>query len=282
MQGEFQRMHLRKRSGGLREVYRLRRDVADYYRSLVPELSALALTLDVYRVAHGFMPGRSPVTNALAHKGSHEATLCMDLKDFFDSLTYTTPRAPKWYHETTLRDSLMERLLTPLYPECMRLLQHRPAAQGFPTSPAVANILMYRFDASLHEIANRRGCVYTRYADDIAISGPLIVVHGMERMVRECCKMYSLQVAEEKTRLYLSCRGARIITGVAVYEDRIDVPRHIKRKLRAARHRRHDRVAEGLAEWCKLKTPNIGKWILRGMDAGLDPEALIQVSSLSR
>jgi hypothetical protein len=43
--------------------------------------------------------------------------------------------------------------------------------QGAPTSPALANICVYRVDCRLAGLAKSAGAEYTRYADDLAFSG---------------------------------------------------------------------------------------------------------------
>ena len=43
--------------------------------------------------------------------------------------------------------------------------------QGSPTSPALANLAAYRFDARLAAFAAAAGAGYTRYADDLVFSG---------------------------------------------------------------------------------------------------------------
>ena len=54
----------------------------------------------------------------------------------------------------------------------LRDLYRRPhLPQGAPTSPALANICMYRADCRLAGLARSAGAVYTRYADDMAFSG---------------------------------------------------------------------------------------------------------------
>ena len=42
--------------------------------------------------------------------------------------------------------------------------------QGAPTSPMLANLAVISFDGEVNEIANWHGLIYTRYADDIALS----------------------------------------------------------------------------------------------------------------
>src|SRR5258708_358251 len=55
-------------------------------KALVPELNVAALKMDKHGVSHGFMPGRSPVTNAMAHRG-FMYSLSFDLESWFDTVT---------------------------------------------------------------------------------------------------------------------------------------------------------------------------------------------------
>jgi hypothetical protein len=140
--------------------------------------------------AHGFQPGRSVATFAAPHAGQG-VVLRMDLEGFFASVSagrvygilrtagypepvahclagvFTTvlPRSA-WARVPRPADELLEahwrlgrRLAVP----------HLP--QGAPTSPALANLAAHRLDVRLTALAQSWGGAYTRYADDLALSG---------------------------------------------------------------------------------------------------------------
>src|SRR5690606_10313195 len=50
------------------------------------------------------------------------------------------------------------------------LAQRRVLPQGAPTSPLLANLAVFGMDREIMEIATEHDLVYTRYADDIALS----------------------------------------------------------------------------------------------------------------
>ena len=106
---------------------------------------------------------------------------------------------------------------------------------GAPTSPAIANLVLRHVDAALTTAAARHGVAYTRYADDLTFSGD----EGALRMVpfaRRLLRELGYELDRKKTNVYR--RGRRqIVTGLVVNE-RADVPRRTRRRLRAALHRR--------------------------------------------
>jgi retron-type reverse transcriptase len=104
---------------------------------------------------------------------------------------------------------------------------------GAPTSPVVANLVMAPVDRTLATVAARHGVAYTRYADDLTLSGddPRHLLPFLSQVVGELG--YSLD--PKKTNIFR--RGRRqVVTGLVV-NDKVSVPRRLRRQLRAAVHR---------------------------------------------
>lgn len=141
----------------------------------------------VHRAAHGFCRGRSVVGFVDPHL-SNRVCLRMDLKDFFPSLgggrVMGLFRSLGYDH--SLARMLMALTTTQTKTEVIGLTGtsgfrgacdesklyfpfHLP--QGAPTSPAIANLLAFRFDCRLTGLADSMGVAYTRYADDLLFSG---------------------------------------------------------------------------------------------------------------
>ena len=111
--------------------------------------------------AHGCLPGRSPVTNAKCHLGQ-KCHVRVDLRDFFPSITHHHIYAA-WSACGFGPD--VARLLT-------RLTTYRGyLPQGAPTSSYLANLVFLEADANIEAAAERLGVRYTRYVDDIILSG---------------------------------------------------------------------------------------------------------------
>ena len=223
------------RRGKTRKVYVASKSRLAMMKKFLPVIQTFAMVSDVHGVQHGFTPGRSPVTNALEHRG-FKFTLSMDLKDCFDHVTKRSVDEVIGYTSNFLYESGIAR-------------------QGFPTSPSLCNIALSQLDNDLFNRIRGRG-VYTRYADDLCVSsGDISVIEDMKDYIRLVVKDYGHEIKDSKTRIQSSLSGRRIITGVAV-DDQIHPTRKVRRRLRASIHQGNKNQINGLQEWCKLKRPN--------------------------
>jgi len=227
-------------------------------RALLPELTRRAQSASLPGVMHGFVPGRSPVTNARLHIGK-AYTATFDLKDFFDTVTEEhLPRLPV---------KILDQVLVEGSPR-----------QGLPTSPAVANLAAARLDRAIMRWLKRHGdrsAVYTRYADDLTLScNDQETLQAALAAIPELVRAAGFELAEAKTHVYDARAGRRIVTGVAVGEKDLAPTRRMKRRLRAAIHQGNTGEAEGLAEWCRLRLPRAERHqgrrpVLRGKESAV-------------
>jgi len=135
-----------------------------------------------HQAPHGFVITCSIQTFASPHVGK-AVVLKMDLQDFFP--TIGAARIHAFFRTLGYPESvadLLGGLCTNAVPKAVcRILSanaelyNRPhVPQGAPTSPALANACAYRADCRLAGLAESAGLDYTRYADDLAISGDRI------------------------------------------------------------------------------------------------------------
>ncbi len=209
---------------------------------------------------HGFLPGRSTLTNAAAHTDAR-VVVKMDLKDFFP--TVTLRRVKGIFRKAGYREqvaTLLALLCTESPREVVTLegqtyyvsLGPRCLPQGAPTSPALTNTLCLRLDRRISGLAAHLGYCYTRYADDLTFSLP-VGHQGKPRLgtllglVRRIVEAEGFRLNPEKTRVHR--RGGRQqVTGLVVNGAGTPrVPRTLRRQLRAAVHnlRRGKPLREG-------------------------------------
>lgn len=171
---------LKKRSGGFRLIEapkpllkavqeRILREILDH----VPPHPA----------AHGFVKGRSIITNAAVHAGKY-VIVKADLADFYPSVRQTRVvsifrgmgynlEMARWLARLCTNEAPAELRMPGEVDETIvpAALFRRHLPQGAPTSPALANLAAYGLDVRLSGLARKLGATYTRYADDLVFSG---------------------------------------------------------------------------------------------------------------
>jgi retron-type reverse transcriptase len=124
--------------------------------------------------------------------------------------------------------------------------------QGAPTSPMLSNAYLFSFDAAMAEHAKSAGVGYTRYADDITISGDerALVIDAIgyaAAMLNE----RGLALNDKKTRVS-SRSGQQKVTGVVVNE-KPQPPRKLRRRIRAMFHQADLRPEEYVKKSAELR-----------------------------
>ena len=159
-----------KATGGVRRIHAPRHELKVLQRRILDQILARIPTHDA---CHGFVTGRSAVTNAAVHRDAH-VVLKLDLADFFPTIHYR--RVTGLFEYYGYCPEVAGRLAA--------LCTHRPLLadgtvawpgvlpQGASTSPALANVVCRRLDARLTHLAHKVSARYTRYADDLTFSFP--------------------------------------------------------------------------------------------------------------
>jgi retron-type reverse transcriptase len=233
---------VKKRSGGTRLLSAPHREMAKAQRWILREILD---KLPVEPPAHGFVRGRSTVSNAVPHLG-RDVVVNLDLKDFFPSVTFPRVRG------------VFQRLgYSPAAATCLALLcteaprrqvkydgaplwvalGPRALPQGAPTSPALSNQVVRKLDRRLSGFCARQGWSYTRYADDLTFSaapGKRDDVGGLLVRVGEIVKDEGFTLHPDKGRVQ-RVGGRQTVTGIVV-NARPAVPREERRRLRAILH----------------------------------------------
>jgi len=144
-------------------------------------LTEILEKIPTHQAAHGFVRGRSIVSNARPHVGQ-AVVIKLDLQNFYANVTYSRVvaifRSMGYCREAAI---WLARLTTSAAPWSLAvpngdeatksLYVRRHLPQGAPTSPALANLSAFGLDVRLSGLLKKFGGNYTRYADDLTLSG---------------------------------------------------------------------------------------------------------------
>jgi RNA-directed DNA polymerase len=253
-----------KKSGGTRKLSAPHRSLASAQRWILDRIVGM---LPSEPEAHGFLPGRSILTNASPHAG-RAVVVNLDLKDFFPSVGFRRVRS---VFRRAGYSPAVATILALLCTESPRravvydgttyhvATAPRGLPQGASTSPGLSNLVARRFDRRLAGLAKKLGATYTRYADDITFSGDDALnpkVGYLMARVRHIAEAEGFAVNEAKSRV-LRRNAAQVVTGLVV-NDRPGVPRDEVRRLRAILHRAK---SEGLEAQNRQGHPNFRAWL---------------------
>ncbi|MDB5388162.1 MAG: hypothetical protein JWM11_3808 [Planctomycetaceae bacterium] len=273
-----------KRSGGLRTLSSPHQKLAAAQSWI---LSNILSKVRTEPAAHGFVPGRSILTNAQPHVGQ-DIVVNMDLESFFPSITF--PRVRSVFHRMGYSPAVAT-ILGLLCTECPRRLVTydgqayfvatgpRGLPQGACTSPALSNQVARRLDKRLQGLATKLELKYTRYADDLTLSGGTALkdrIGYLLARIRHIADDEGFTVNEKKTRIQRR-NTAQTVTGLVV-NDRAGVARSEVRRIRAILHRAR---TEGLDAQNRQDHPNFRAW-LQGMIAYIQmarPEMGLRLSN---
>lgn len=187
---------------------------------------------------HGFVQGRSQVSNARVHRRC-SWVLNVDLADFFHSISFGRARAMLMAPPYRI-PAPVATLIAGLCCCNSRL------PQGAPSSPIIANMVAAPLDRILFALAGKYRCRYTRYADDITFSttdrrfpsalatrGPN---NGTVVSIPLASAIASKQFALNARKSRLQHRSERrTVTGVLV-GSKLNLPREYVRQTRAMIH----------------------------------------------
>lgn len=250
-----------KRSGGERILLAPKRRLKAVQRKL---LKLLCERLPVSEAAHGFRSGRSIASGALPHVG-RKLVLRLDLADFFPHCTWNRVRGLLLAYGYSYPVATCLALLTseserqPVEtPEGLVYVpvQTRYCVQGAPTSPALANALVYKLDRRLEGLAQKMGFNYTRYADDLTFSGDDPARLGsLLRWAQTIIEAEGFHLNAHKTRIMRQGQCQKV-TGVTVNET-LGLSRKERRRIRAALHQKghSDAAVQGQLAYLHMLNP---------------------------
>jgi RNA-directed DNA polymerase len=111
---------------------------------------------------------------------------------------------------------------------------------GFPTSPIVSNVCLFEFDNVLNSYCVQQGLIYTRYSDDIIVSGiekfnHVEVAEKMESILKDLFGD-GLKMNKEKSKYTWVGKKIKLLGMVVLPDGKITVDIKFKNKIEVLLH----------------------------------------------
>ena len=156
--------------------------------------------------AHGSIKHKSTKTNAKIHRGK-KYVLAMDIKNFFPSIT----------KNMVLNNFLAHGMNIDTAKLATELFTYKGTLQiGPPSSPFVANLVLMPLDLLVQRFCKKHKLKYTRYMDDISISGNK-TLHPYFGTIKKYINQYGFELAYQKTQ-FMERDRPQVVTKIVVNE----------------------------------------------------------------
>lgn len=197
----YKKHYILKKSGGLREINQ-------------PNLNQKAIQawilrnildkLTISEHATAFIKNKGLIQNIVPHL-NNRYFLCLDIKDFFDSIKFKT------VYNIFFTIGYSTRVSWALSKLCT---YDSKLPQGGITSPALSNIAAFPLDRRISGYLSRKNVAYTRYADDLTFSAsnPKILRQIYPALL-EIVKTSGFEVNAQKTR-FSGHYNKTVVTGL--------------------------------------------------------------------
>ena len=193
--------------------------------------------LPVHKAATAYRAGASIREHAAIHANNYYL-LKLDFQNFFPSIRgeHFLKHLKSHLEISDVDAGLLVKLLF----RYDRLSKDYVLSIGAPSSPIVSNTIMHEFDRALENYCSDHDIVYSRYADDLALSTSRPKqLNEAYHFVQQLCmdlRYPSLSLNEEKT-VFTSKKFRRQLTGlILTNEGKPSLGREKKRLIRSMAH----------------------------------------------
>ncbi len=188
------------------------RPVRVYQRSLLDKYLVPLLVRS--KQSHGGVPGRNTLSNASVHIES-AFVLTADISNFFPSIHFS--RVQKLFEKAGHRPDVA-KLLTKICTYDYRL------SQGLITSPLLADAILRTVDERIAGMCDKAGLKYSRFIDDITLSGSFkFDCGGIQASVEKILRDGGFEANQSKWKSGSLSLGSTI-TGLRVRRGSVGIP----------------------------------------------------------
>lgn len=212
----YRQFSIPKKNGGIRIISEPLPNLKEIQKWI---LKNILYNLKVSAYAKAYIPGKSIKDNVRFHR-RQKKVLSLDIKSFYDCLT-------NWMvFQLFMENGYNESVAMMLTGLCCL---NGSLPQGAPTSAALSNLLMKKFDEIVGKYCKEKEIRYTRYADDMTFSGDFDEVQVI-RFIRENLKSMGLKLNKTKTRVRKQGQQQEV-TGIVV-NYKTQVPKTLRKEIR--------------------------------------------------
>lgn len=210
-----------KKNGGVRKIKPPIQRLKTIQREILDKILAQA---DQLNCVFGLSKTRDLKANALLHiKSSDHFLLSLDIENFFPSLSRKRVMS-------IFRQLGFSKENVAILTKFCTIDNSLP--QGAPTSPYLASLACQKLDKKLYNYSRRRNLIYSRYFDDISISGNIITESYVQE-IKGVISDFGLICNDQKTHLCTDHDKEKIINGVLVKSGILSVPESYKSEIEA-------------------------------------------------
>ena len=212
----YRQFSIPKKNGGIRIISEPLPNLKEIQKWI---LENILYNLKVSAYAKAYIPGKSIKDNVRFHR-RQKKVLSLDIKSFYDCLT-------NWMvFQLFMENGYNESVAMMLTGLCCL---NGSLPQGAPTSAALSNLLMKKFDEIVGKYCKEKEIRYTRYADDMTFSGDFDEVQVI-RFIRKNLKSMGLKLNKNKTRVRKQGQQQEV-TGIIV-NYKTQVPKTVRKEIR--------------------------------------------------
>ena len=212
----YRSFKVKKRNGGIRIISEPLPSLKEIQYWI---LENILNEIPVSKYAKAYVRNRTLVDNIKYHKNK-EILLGLDIEDFFTSIKRSSV-------EIIFRRLGYSSNISNLLSKLCCCYESLP--QGAPTSPYLSNIFLRDFDEEVSKYCNSNGIKFTRYADDITLSGSFDPEKAII-FIKAALYTQDLKLNKEKIKI-MRKNERQIVTGVIVNE-KLQIPKIKRDKIR--------------------------------------------------
>lgn len=200
----YKKYEIKKKSGGVRELSEPLPSLKEIQRWILDEI---LIKYNISKFAKAYIKKTSIKDNARFHR-KQDLVLSIDLTDFFGSI--------KWNSIYDVFNNIGYcKPVSIMLTNICTLSKSLP--QGAPTSPALSNIVCLPIDNRISKYCLKNKIRYTRYADDITLSGKFDVGNTIS-LIRKIVAEYGFEINNNKIHIMKQTEQQRV-TGIIVNQN---------------------------------------------------------------